>query len=524
MTREQDQKRSGNSHSGNWSVTTLWAALLILLAVCAGLALWSAGRMLLHDGQIRETECSNAYFGLRVYHGGPIYTLADAPPYTPSAYGPLFYLSLGAAGQLARPATFQSFLVTARVYNLALFLLIPVVAYLWARRWSTRPLWAIVAPLLVLGDQSIWPWQVAVRPDVGALLLSLLGFSVLSQPEEPTAGRVTAAGFLAGLAFLFKQTFLAAPAAAACWLLSKRRYRLAAMLTAAALAPVVVTAAWLELRGEPVLYSLLLFRHGIYDIRGELGLIGLLVAGAPVIILQVALALAGLAALRQRHPAIARLAGLYLAFAAAIGFVTMAQVGATHYYLTETVTVCSFLAPVGLKRWTERLRGAAGETRLAAALILLGLPALGAVTLARATTAPLPHWAKLCGAIARHCILSDDTYATVHGKSPELIEPSTVSVLEQVGEWSPAPIVRQIDQQQFDYVILRTERDPNGQLHFLKPFRGLPLVSPKIVEAVRRDYRMAGPCIEGNAIVFVPKQEPRGSELARPLAAVCGWQ
>jgi hypothetical protein len=524
MAALDNAKRFRSSRPGDRHAGTVAAALLLLLALCAGLALSSAGRMLFHDGQNKDTECSNAYFGYRVYRGGPIYTRADQPPYTPSAYGPLFYLGLGAVGWVARPATFQSFLVAGRVFTLALFMLIAFAAYRWARRWNVSPLMSLAAPLLILGDQSIWPWQVAVRPEIGGLLLSLLGFSVLSQSDEPATGRVATAGFLMGLAFLFKQTFLAAPAAGFVWLLWKRRHRPAALLAAAALAPVIVTVSWLELRGEPVLYSLLVLRHGIYDVRGELGLIGLLAVGAPVMILQVGLAVAGLAALRGHRPAIARLAGLYLVFAALLAIVTMAQVGATHYYLAETLTACSLLAPLGLDRWLERLRGAAADTRLAAALVLLGLPALGAITLARTLTAPLPHWGKLCAAVAGHRVLSDDSYAAVCGKDPELIEASIMSVLEQTGAWSPAPILRQIQRQQFDYVILRGGRDANGRLRLRGPFRGLPLVSPKIAEAVRQDYRVAGPCVEGAAIVFVPNEEPRGPELARPLAAVCGWR
>jgi hypothetical protein len=524
MAALDNAKRFGSSRAGTRHAGTVAAALLLLLAVCAGLALSSSGRMLFHDGQNKDTECSNAYFGYRVYHGGPIYTRAGQPPYTPSAYGPLFYLSLGAVGWVARPATFQSFLVAARVFTLALFLLIALAAYRWARRWNVPRLVALAAPLLILGDQSIWPWQVAVRPEIGGLLLSLLGFSVLSQSDGPGTRRVATAGFLMGLAFLFKQTFLAAPAAAFIWLLWKRRYRPAALLAAAALAPVIVTVGWLQLRGEPVLYSLLILRHSIYDVRGEFGLIGLLIAGDPVILLQVGLAIAGLAALRRHRPAVARVAGLYLAFATLVAVVTMALVGATHYYLAETLTVCSFLAPLGLDRWLERLRGAATEMRLAAVLVLLGLPALGALTLAKTLTVPLPHWGKLCAAVAECRVLSDDSYTAACGKDPELIEASTMSFLERTGAWSPAPILRQIERREFDYVILRTERDASGQLRLRGPFRGLPLVSPKIVGAVTQRYRVVGPCVEGNAIIFVPNEEPRGSELARRLAPVCGWR
>ncbi|HEV2386395.1 MAG TPA: glycosyltransferase family 39 protein [Candidatus Acidoferrales bacterium] len=500
------------------------SAFLLALAVSAGISLASAGRLLGYDGETTNSDTSIGYFGYRVYRGQPAYTRADQPPYTPCSYGPLAYLALGAVGRLASPATFQSFLRDGRTFIFLLFLLIAVLAYRWARSCGVGRLLAFSGPLFVLGDPTFFPYAAGQRPDIAALLLALLAFYLLSTAEEPGDGRMVAAGLSIGLALLFKQSFLAAPASAFVWLTWNRRYRSAAVLTAAALAPVIVTIGWLEWRGEPVLYSLFLYHITLYDPRGEARLIGLLALACPTVLLQVVAGLAGLAALRRRFPAVGRLAALYLALAAAIDLLTMAQVGAARYYLVETLTICSFLAPLGLERILEHLRVSPIEQRLGVALALVAPPAICAMGLAGALTLPLPHWSELTALTSGRPVLSDLPYVAAQAKDPELIDTHLMSIMEVTGAWSPAPVLRQIAAQHFDYIVLRTEPGPGGRVVYWQPYRNLANFSPTIFRQVQTDYRLAGPCVDRQAAVFVPRQEPRGTQLARRLAPACGWR
>jgi hypothetical protein len=457
----------------------------------------------------------------RFARGGPIYVRIDRPPYTPALYGPLFYISLGTIDLAAKPPDLREFAFEGRTFIFACYLLIALVAWRLARLTCGMDWPALAAPLFILADRAYYPYAATLRPDIPALLFSLLGFFVICRDADDPWPRVAGAGILMGLGFLFKQPFLAAPAAVFFWLIWKRHHRSAAVLTAAALLPVIAVIGWLELGGEPVLYSLLMTRHTIYDIRGELVLIGDLLLGSPTAILAVALGLAGLASLWKRDRERALLLLLYLCFAAAVGLLTMAQVGAARYYLGEVLSLCAILAPAGLELWVEQLAASRPDMRLGSAILLLGIPCLSL-----ATWWPAPHppdYQALVSKLAGHRILSTVPLVAAQGKNPEMIDPWVNTLLERTGEWSPKPVLRQIRAEEFDYVVVSVRRSTHGPPVIPSSYRGVPRLSPPIMQQVRGSYRLAGACLNGAVVIFVPKKKLRGSQLAARLAPVCGW-
>ena len=509
------------------ATTPILATFLVALSVLAAASQMNSLRLLTYRGSAISTDCMVGFIGYRSYHGHPIYTRASQPPYTPAIYTPLTYLSLATLGHALHPRSFQEFLVEGRILIFSAFLLIAVVAYFWARRWSAGSPTALASPLLVLADPTLFRFSAGQRPDVPALLFSLLGFSVLTLPgrERPAAGRVAAAGFLMGIAFLFKQTFVAAPAAAGIWLLWEKRFRQAALLTLAWAAPVAVTLVWFLLHDQPIVYGILLMRHNVYDIPGELRLLAYLAVGSPVIILQVALGLVGLMELRRRAPHIAPLAGIYLALAFALDLTTMASAGAVRWYLAEATTICSLLAPLGLGAWLRRLRSAPLlESQLAAALVLIGLPALSLAGPILGLEKPLGPWDTLSAAISGRRVFSDNAYIAAQSKKPEAVDPYLLAIFQKAAGWLPAPIVAQMEKEDFDYVVLETISGPAGRRILRKPFRGIPRYSPEILDQVERSYRLVGLCAGVNTAVFVPRQEPRGSRLANRLGKACRWK
>jgi hypothetical protein len=225
--------------------------------------------------------------------------------------------------------------------------------------------------------------------------------------------------------------------------------------------------------------------------------------------------------LRRRSRGVARFTALYLALAAAFALLTMRQAGALQYYLMETTTLCSLLAPLGLELLNERLLAETGETRMAVALLLVGCPVIGAIGWSAATTTEVPDWGRFAAVLSHHRVLSDQPYLAVQGTQPELVDTYVMSLLEQTGQWSPASIVQQIAQQQFDFIALKLQRAPHGQRILWPPHRTVPILSPKIVAATLQHYRAAGTCGQGAVRIFVPRQQPRGDDLARQAAAAC---
>lgn len=501
----------------------LGEVFLLLLAICAAVQVWHSVRLLSQDGENSFVEGGVALPALRLARGGPVYMRPDQPPsYTGTYYTPLFYISMAALDRLTRPATFQAFLFQSRLFVFLSYLLIALVVWRWARRYCFEPWVALAAPLLVLTDSAFYPYDSSLRPDISGLLFSLLGFFLITRDGEPGWGRVAWAGFLMGLGFSFKQSLLAAPAAAACWLLWQRRFRLTAVLATAAAVSPAVAIGWLQRRGEPVLYSLLLLRHTIHSLSAGLTQITAIFLSRPTVVLEIVLAGIGIRLLWKRARERALPVALFLAMAALVAMVTMTYVGSARYYMVEVTALCAILAPSGLEWWLRRLVPAPSEMRLAAALVLLGFPAVNLLAM-RAAGLP-PHYGALAAEVAGRRILSDVEYLAVQGKEPEMVDAWSDSLFERLGEWSPAPVLEQLRSQQFDYIILLTKASGSNRGHFPSGWNGIPDFSPSIVGEIQRDYRLVGSCAGESVVVFVPKQEPRGSQLERRLARHCGWR
>jgi hypothetical protein len=498
----------------------LLAGFLILLAVSGAVQCWKLAQSV-HSAWDSVVEGDQVFASMRFARGGPVYTLPDRPPYTATLYGPLFYISMGSVDRLTAPRSFAAFAVEGRTLVFLSYFLVAFLAWRLARRLGAGPWFSLAAPLFILCDGSFATSAAAFRPDVPALLLALLGFCVITRDPEPRPPRIIGAGLLMGAAFLFKQPFLAAPAAAFLWLLWKRRIRSAFLLALAALFPVAIVVGSLELRGEPVLYSLLLPRHTLYELGGELAIILLLGILSPTMTLEAPLALVGINELWKRDKEAAVPMALYLVVAAAIGLGTMAQVGADGFYLIETMALAAILAAVGLESWMARLAAATRRKRLAAGFLLFAIPLVNIAAWMRG--GPPPDYASFTQAVAGHRLISTIPYLAAQGKDPEMVDTWVNSLYEKLGQWSPAPVLQQVQNQEFDYVVVALDASKRQAGPAVAAWRGVPVLSPSILRQVQQDYQLAGVCLGGAVEVFVPSQEPRGRLLAARLAPICGW-
>lgn len=502
-----------------WWLTGLFFALLV---VCAGLVVLHYSALLPSTCDVTLNGAVVDFASLRFARGGPLYMRPDQPPYTATLYGPLLYMCLAELNRANPAPTFTAAMIRGRFLVFASFLLIALLAWRWARRFCRNGWLAAAAPLFVLANAAFYPEAASARPDIPALLFCMTGFLLISSDNEPSLPRIGIAGLLMGVGFLFKQSFLAAPAAAACWLLWNRRWRLAAILTAAALLPVALVFGWLMHGGEPVLYSLLLPRYTFYDVSGEAKQVAILLLADPSVILLVALGLVGLRHLWRREPARAQWISLYLALAAAEGLGTMAQVGASRVYLIEMTTLCAVLAPAGLESALNSLSGTSREGLILACLLLFGplmITALEWRSLGnRRSCAPLAQ------AVAGHRVLSDIGSIAAQGANAEMVDPWANALWERVGHWSPAPIVAQLREQWFDYVVATGRIGGPESDRFPRTYRGVAIFGPPILKQLGKSYRLAGTCLDRSVTVFVPKVEPRGALLAKRLSAACGWR
>src|SRR6185312_16684378 len=96
-------------------------------------------------------------------------------------------------------------------------MLIVIAAYLWDRRHLQRTL-ALLAPALILAQVDFVDWNVTVRPDLGALELTM-GALMLVSSQRPSWKKIAAAGLLCGFSGVIKQSYIALPLATVLWLL-----------------------------------------------------------------------------------------------------------------------------------------------------------------------------------------------------------------------------------------------------------------------------------------------------------------
>src|SRR5207302_11137711 len=113
---------------------------------------------------------------------------------------------------------------------------------------------------------------------------------------------------------------------------------------------------------------------------------------------------------------------------------------------------------------------------------------------------PPNMYAQLAQGIESHRVLSDIPYVAAHGKQPEMLDPSVNHYLELAKHWSPEPVLNELRNQEFDYVIVGLD---GGRV---RQWRGLTLFSHSILREIEADYRLS--CTSDRVAVYIPKMQP----------------
>jgi hypothetical protein len=280
-------------------------------------------------------------------------SLALSPPYTASAYGPLYYLIIGVG---LRVFGYQFWF--ARLLSICAALLAASMAFRISARFAGGRGPGLLTAALVLAQWPVMTWVGVQRPDLIALGLTLVALDLaLRRRQQATPRQPALAAALLVAALLTRQTYVLPAVLVVAWYAAGRRGRelLLFALTYLGLAAAVII--WLTASSHGGLIASLFSNQGhAAQSFAQLGdnIKGVLESPASwCVVLGVAVVASG--SLRHRDAGdqeVVRLVTLLLGYtvlATALALLTSARAGANINYYIEPLTAGALTVGVG---WT----------------------------------------------------------------------------------------------------------------------------------------------------------------------------
>ncbi len=386
----------------------------------------------------------------RLVRGEPLYQSFDRPPYAVTAYTPVYYVLAGALQAAVGPG-----FAAGRTLSFAASLIATgLLAYLAARcagDWRPGALAALLFLGLGIPGVFLVPWSGMYKEDLLGVALSVGAVAALAGGTSHR--RIALAAALAALAFLTKQTFVAAGLAsfAWLWLIDRRRALLFGLLGCSI---VFIAGALLEVTSGAFLRNAVFANVNPFSVRALTDNLAMLelFQGA-------ALFLAGSYVLRRASDLWKHADTLVVLYwlASFLPLVGLAKIGSNRNYWIELAGATAVLAALSAWSWaTARLstgyrwltRG--GLVLLALELVLL-LPLLGAAVALglHPLSAPPTDRAALDALIEEVRatpgeVLADPLDVVVLAGRPIYFEPYIFSILYGEGRWDVTPLVERI--------------------------------------------------------------------------------
>ena len=485
-------EKPGEPPSGKLVLLLLFGPLLL-----AGLCqIAKAGQYFFFHGDSTFPESAVAQTALWAKASGRIYPALEQAPYTPAPYGPLFYTGLAASAKVIG-GDIDRLLVFGRLATFSAFLLLLFLTYRWGKRQMLLGALALAAPLFLMSQIDFEAWNATLRPDLAALLLTFAAFFTLT--TAPVSWRrALLAGFFCGLAGLLKQSFIALPLAGLLWLLTTRQRRATLIFLAGMVAVALAVLLPLSLRHEPFAREILLARYSPISIFEGFRLVRTDFLNFPGQIVLLGLGLLGLTRLNGTAPAPRSLVTTYFFVAWATNFYTAMAPGASMNAFLEAWVITSVCAAFALRDLLENWSHTASTVRAVVLVLWLTVMALDLNYWRTVLSVhPPAEYGKLAQLVAGKRVLSDMPYVAAHGERPELLDPSVNHYLELAKQWSPRPLIDDLQRGSYDYVIVGL----NGRK--ARQWRGLTLFSTSILAQIEASYRPI--CASERVAVYVPR-------------------
>ncbi len=511
------------------------AALTCALTMIGMAQLESAARALTISGELQYGEAIIYGQAARLLHGEPLYQPLDRMPFTVTAYTPVYYW-LGAVLRLLFGDGFGPGRVVSVLAGIAATLMVGhMVAQQTASRWA-----GIFALLLFLGLGMPWvaarpdlffprdvvhsfltnlvadmpiasPWMAFYKEDVLGVAFALAAIVVLQRSGERAS--VVAAGVLAALAILTKQTLIAPAVAGTLWLLLRDHRQaviyasvVGGLVGGVALGLEATTGAFIANTVQANVNPMQL------DVFATTFAVLLRFQAGPIVLA----AIAAVRLLRDRGDA-DRLLVLYW-LATMLPLLGLFKAGANHNHWTEFAASTAILATIGL--WRTVSGADLPRLRSLVPIVVLGATLLGVMPLFGSPARMQPGWPRpdpaeieeqheLVERVRRApgMVLAAQLDLVALADRPIVLEPYIYNILELEGRWDSRPLARSICDRQVGLLIFEHPlEDGSGSYHGYAFWPGPVLAALQDTMVLHEEV--------GRAYVYVPR--PTGSRADEP--------
>jgi hypothetical protein len=462
---------------------------------------------------VNGLEGSNVYAFLTAFQTGKLYHPPFGYPWNEQLYGPVFYLIGTGFATIAHGDPD----LTTRLWRLLSFLsYIASAGAVGFISWKLEGImcWAAVSFVLSLASAWALSFSVMVRPDELSILLILAALA-LYQVSKGKARGIFWVGVLGSVSCLTKQNTAFVLFAMTIDTLIARRFRDTATLILGCLPIPALILSTLWFLHEPFLANFLALRSEI--VGGMTDAFSTFVIYArtneiAVIALSVALLGAGISWKKERYRAIL-LAGGFVWLSA---LAALENPGGYSNYLILPWMISVLLVPAGLVRidaWTRRT-----------VLIPLVLTLLcGFLLIHQWNLLPTTSAANLdTSNVNKIKMLSDLSYLEARSRDPQLLDPYYYHVIYLQNLWSPAPIVEQIDNQEYDLLLIGGDDMPAESKFLVRSYRRFSTWGAEMIVPIMSHYRAL--CEASGYMALVPRDRASNvqvNDLSRILQQPC---
>jgi hypothetical protein len=444
--------------AAGWSRAAIGVLVLGCLAVPAAATLAAASLAVTQPMGLDYAEPVVYGQAMRIVSGQALYQPIDRPPFTVAAYTPLYYW-LAAALQVGVGAGFGPGRLLSLVAGAATAVMLGATA---GRRNGGVWVGACAGLLfLALGFPGQFPWLGLYRVDLVGVALSVAAVALLTRSTGTRA--ILAAGVLAGLAVLCKQTFIAAWIAGTLW--QWRDWRRAGAFFGSALLTFAIPCALLEVTTDGAfLQNTVVANVNPFHPSIAAGLLPMFLETQWLPLL---LALVYLAVQRPWQTGDSRLLVLYWGLSS-LSLLGIAKVGAGTNYWIEFAAATAILAARGAAWVANTSRSVVAAAGAVGVILAIGTSVGGPdglratartirsdIATVRGSSTNVEFDALL--ARVRHepgAVLAEPMDVLVLAGRPVLLEPFVYNLLLDAGRWSPDSLVARICNGEIGLLVL----------------------------------------------------------------------